>query len=255
MDTFKQNLINLGLSEEEILVYLSTLDNGSATVLELARNTGIPRTTVYLLIDSLTDKKLLKLSSDTKKKQYLPASPEDLIHLAQAKKEQMQETLHSLRAELPQLHALYRLYHTQPKIQYYSGKSEIIKLFEESLNYDRIYLYLISSDFSSYFGSYANTYRTAFKKAMCYTREILSRTVENLQYQKENNSVRNQIVLLSQEDVANVDTLIYGEKTIIITYKDSHPHATVICDKDIQFLEVLKFNAFLRSCEIPDTQR
>lgn len=254
MDTFKQNLINLGLSEEEIFVYLSTLEHGSATVLELARNTGIPRTTVYLLIDSLIDKKLLKLSSDAKKKQYLPASPDDLIHLAQVKKEQLQETLHSLREDLPQLHALYRLYHTQPKIQYYHGKSEIVKLFEESLKYEKIYLYLLSGEFTSYFGSYAHSYRTACKKTMCYTKEILSKTVDNLQYQKENNSVRNQIVLLSQEDVVKIDSIIYGEKTVTLTYKDGHPHATVICDKDIQFFEVLKFNAFWNSCKTSDIQ-
>lgn len=255
MDILKQNLINLGLSEEEIVVYLSTLEHGSATALELARNTGIPRTTVYLLIDSLLEKKLVSLSADAKKKQYVPASPEELIHLAQVKKEQMQETLHSLRDELPQLHALYRLYHNQPKIQYYKGKNEIIKLFEESLKQERIYMYFLSKEYTSYFGPYLKTYRDELKRAMCYTKEILSETVDNLEYQKHENTVRNQIVLLPQSGVINIDSIIYGEKIVTITYKDGSPHATVICDKDIQYFEVVKFNALWSTCKSSDTQQ
>jgi len=254
MDILKQNLINLGLSEEEILVYLSALEHGTVTVLELARNTGIPRTTVYLLIDSLVEKKLLVLGSGEKKKHYLPASPEDLIRLAQLKKEQMQETLHSLRDELPQLHALYRLYHTQPRIQYYQGKNEIIKLFAEALKEEKIYLYLLSQDFTSYFGSYLKTFRDEFKKRMCYTKEILSESVANLQYQKENNSMRNQIILLSQSDVINIDSMIYGDKIAFLTYKDGQLHATVVCDKDIEYFEVIKFNAVWSACKLPEVQ-
>lgn len=250
MDSFKQNLFNLGLSEEEVIVYLSALEHGSATALELARNTGIPRTTVYLLIDSLLGKQLLSHSSDEKKKSYFPASPDELVKMAQHKKEKMQETLHSMRADLPQLHALYHLYHAKPKVNYYNGKSEIIKLFEESLKEERIYIYQLSQDFTSYFGPYLNTYREEVKKKMRYTKEILAETVDNLQYKKSNDSVRNQIKLLSQKDVINIDSLLYGDKNIILTYKEGQPHATVICDKDIVFFEVLKFNALWNECEM-----
>ncbi|QQS44682.1 hypothetical protein IPM65_03750 [Candidatus Roizmanbacteria bacterium] len=254
MDNLKQNLINLGLSEEEITIYLSTLEHGSATPLELARNTGIPRTTVYLLIDSLVDKKLLSLSSDMKKKQYIPTSPEGLIHLAQIKKEQMQETLHSLRTELPQLHALYRLYHTQPKIAYYQGTDEIIKLFKEAVKHEKIYLYVLSQEFASFFGTPMNTFRDEVRKGMLYTKEILSETVENLQYQKDKSSIRNQVILLPKSDVINIDSLLFGDKVIFLTYKNGQPHATVINDKDIQSFEAIKFNVIWHSLSLSESK-
>ena len=68
MDTLHNNLITLGLSDEEIQVYLAALEHGSISVLEIAKATNIPRTTVYLLIDSLVKHGLLKLMVKGKKR-------------------------------------------------------------------------------------------------------------------------------------------------------------------------------------------
>ncbi len=242
MDTLRDNLHTLGVTDEETTIYLSALEHGSVTVLELARNTGIPRTTVYLLIESLLEKKLLLLSSDEKKKLYTPAPPEELIHLAQRKKEKLQETVHSLRSDLPQLQALFSLHHHKPKVSYYEGLEEVKKIFESSLQFEKIYVYLLSSGSSTYFGSYLGEYRNALRNKMRYSREILNQSIENLHYMKKENNVRNEVVLLSQQYDINIDILMYGDKLAYITYKNDLPQALVIDDKDIQYMEKIKFN-------------
>src|SRR3990167_10558989 len=119
MDNFKNNLKILGLAGEEITIYLTALEQGNTTVLELARITKIPRTTVYLIIDSLVEKSLLQLTADGKRKLYIPASPAEILGLAKRKNDQLNKTINSLSEELPQLQALYNISHKKPKIRYY----------------------------------------------------------------------------------------------------------------------------------------
>ena len=59
MEFLKNNLLQLGLTEEESIIYIDSIETQATTVLEYAQNTGIPRTTVYLLVESLIKKGLL----------------------------------------------------------------------------------------------------------------------------------------------------------------------------------------------------
>ena len=50
-----------GLSEKEIQIYLACLKKGSATTNDLSSLTGIRRSTVYEVIESLKKKSLMKI--------------------------------------------------------------------------------------------------------------------------------------------------------------------------------------------------
>ena len=52
-------LTNLGLTEDEVAVYLGLLEKGEGTPLSISRLTGINRTKVYRLIEQMERRKLL----------------------------------------------------------------------------------------------------------------------------------------------------------------------------------------------------
>ena len=56
-------LIKLGLAEDEAKTYLAALEAGTATVAQIAINSGIPRSSTYLLVEQLLKKGLLSQSS------------------------------------------------------------------------------------------------------------------------------------------------------------------------------------------------
>lgn len=56
----KKYLSKLGLSEEEIQVYLSLIKHGESTTLEISRNSGISRTQVYRIIEQMKNKGLVE---------------------------------------------------------------------------------------------------------------------------------------------------------------------------------------------------
>jgi len=77
-----EKLTKLGLSKAESLVYLSCLENGELSVVEIAQITGIARTTLYTPINALLKNKLLS-QIVRKKRKLLRSAParmlEDLV--------------------------------------------------------------------------------------------------------------------------------------------------------------------------------
>ena len=69
-----EELTKLGLSKEEARIYLACLENSGLSVVDLARMTGIARTTLYTPINSLLKKKLLSYVV-RKKRKLLRAAP------------------------------------------------------------------------------------------------------------------------------------------------------------------------------------
>jgi len=241
MDNFKRNLKHLGLTQEEIELYLVALEQGYATVLEFARKTNIPRTTVYLLIDSLIEKKMLSQIIEGKKKRYIPVAPDILIERAQKQKEQINETIISLRQDLPQLAALFNLNHGKPKIQYYEGVRDSSKIYEAALDADKIYRFCLSDQTTAILGEYEHMFLVSLMRKMIHTKEILSESQEHKKYQKEYASSRNEIVCLPIHYSANVDYMLYDDKVAFFTYKDRSPVCMVIHDQEIAHFERVRF--------------
>lgn len=71
----KETLGNLGLSENEISIYLSLLNVGSKTVNQIALKTDLPKSTVYDNIYKLCEKNLLIEDIGTKVKRYEAKNP------------------------------------------------------------------------------------------------------------------------------------------------------------------------------------
>ena len=60
-EDIKEILIDFGLSEHEALVYLSSLMLGPSTVNKIAKHSGVKRTTVYPVVESLKRKGIMNI--------------------------------------------------------------------------------------------------------------------------------------------------------------------------------------------------
>ncbi len=241
MDTLHNNLIALGLSDEEIQVYLAALEKGSISVLELAKTTKIPRTTVYLLIDSLVENGLLNLTVKGKKKRYMPAPPREILILGKNKQQRLAQSLQELEQEIPQLDAMYQTQHAIPKIQYYQGIDEIKKIYEETLEVDKIYAHCMSQSAMEIMGDYLKTYFVRIIRRMMHSQEIVSDSAADKLYQQEYSTSRNQIVCIPAKLRTNTDYMIYGNKVAFISYREGQPIGVVIYDKEIAHFEKIRF--------------
>lgn len=107
-------LLNLGLSENEALVYLANLSLGPSTILKIAQSAGVKRTTVYSVMESLKQLGLARLDIRGFKQLYVAESPERLESMLSLRREELGKSL-------PELMALYNLKGGESFVRYYEG--------------------------------------------------------------------------------------------------------------------------------------
>jgi len=114
-------LKEIGLSEKEVEVYLALLSVESSTVLELAKKTGINRTTVYPVLEALMKKNLVGETKADKKVEYYAEPPERLETFIQNEKAKLVEQEKLLNDIVPQLKSISRDTGERPIIKYWVG--------------------------------------------------------------------------------------------------------------------------------------
>lgn len=74
----KKILIDMGLSEQEVDAYLILLRLGESNASNLAKEMGIKRTSVYTILQSLSEQGFVENHIAKKKNYYIPSKPEKL---------------------------------------------------------------------------------------------------------------------------------------------------------------------------------
>lgn len=121
MESVQKQLEELGLSQNEVKVYLASLELGAATAQQLAAKAAVPRPTTYVAIGGLVKRGLM--SSHTRgKKQYFQAErPSHLLRLLEEEKKRVVERETKLKSVLPGLESLVLMSKEKPDVKYYEG--------------------------------------------------------------------------------------------------------------------------------------
>ncbi len=85
-----------GLSDNEIKVYLALIKLGESAVQKIAKNSGLPRTTCYHLLESLEQKGLVGFVMKDSRKYFSPAQPSKLVENLEEKKKIIEEIIPEL---------------------------------------------------------------------------------------------------------------------------------------------------------------
>lgn len=121
-------LLRFGLEERAARLYLSLLELGDASVLELAKKSGVERTVIYYLLKELRRFDLVEELYDANKKLRLRASsPKRLIQIEERRHQE-------IKAALPELEALYHDQPAKPKIKIFEGLSGVDQLYDDVIN-------------------------------------------------------------------------------------------------------------------------
>ena len=161
---------NLDLSKRQAKVYLALLQLGSASAIELAKNTGFKHPTVYDVLDSLKERNLISEHQDGKRRRFTAENPENF-------REQEMKRQRSLENILPSLLELYSMGPRRPTVRVYRGIEGIRMVNEELLN--------VKSKEYFYFGSVQEMFNTNDER---YLRDYYKRRIERGIW---SNSIRN----------------------------------------------------------------
>lgn len=122
----KNDLLYFNLDQKEVQVYLTLLELGDTSVLNIAHKSGLKRTTVYHLLESLKKRGLVGITIKHKKKKYFAQDPKKL-------ETELEEKQIKLKKIMPELLSLANFIDKKPKIQYFEGVDGIKSILEDEL--------------------------------------------------------------------------------------------------------------------------
>lgn len=124
-------LQEIGLSEKESQIYLALLQVDSESIQDIAKKTGINRTTVYPVLESLNQKGLVSEVQDGKKTMYQAAPPERLETFVERQKVLLTEKAKRLKDIIPEIKGIQRQSGERPIIKFFEGRDGVVSAYEE----------------------------------------------------------------------------------------------------------------------------
>lgn len=125
-DQFLPLLQEQGMSEKESLIYLVTLELGSAPASTIARKANIKRVTTYAILRDLERQQIAHALEKWGITYFQVIEPTRLL----AKMRQQYETF---AEKVPELMALVQSYTTKPRVQYFEWFQGISDMYEDML--------------------------------------------------------------------------------------------------------------------------
>ena len=234
----KEALVDFGLSEHEALVYLSSLTLGPTTVNKIAKHSGVKRTTIYPVIESLKRKGIMNVEIKGLKSLFVAENPEKLESILEQKKER-------LKSMVPELTALYNLKSGESLIRYYEGLRGIKTVYDHILDGlkpgDE---YLIISDMQRFLAmdkEYFSDFIERRAKLDLRVRTILQSN-ESANFYKGIEQNTNQKIKILQKDMDLKANLVILPNKIVITQTIDPVVSIVIENKSIVEIQREQFN-------------
>jgi sugar-specific transcriptional regulator TrmB len=231
-------LKNIGLEENEARVYLASLSLGQTTVLKIARNSELKRTTVYGIIESLKNKGLMRIEMKGLKSFYIAENPEYLESMLDTRKRE-------LNSNLANFMALYKLQGEESSIKYYTGLKAMKKVYLETLDEIRTGdEYLIITNQKKWFELdpefWMKQYIEERAKLPCKIRLISQDSDVAREHQKFQKNYNEEFKIFKEGTNIEIDVVITNQKLMIVDL--SMPLTTlVIQNKNIINLQKQMF--------------
>ena len=232
-ENLKKALLQFNLTEKEIATYLILLEQGSLSIQDISRNTGINRVTTYAAIDDLKAKGMISESRKGKRKLFVAENPENLKNILQEKRNRLKHEENVLQnIILPSLKAININQENKPQIKFFEGLAGIYKVYDD---------YILNSPNVIACGSYDSVMKTSsrktekdyiekIKKMKILFRGILEDTKINREFDEISKGVMHNKFLPVGEKVS-ADILVFGSIVALISYEKKS--ATLIEDESI----------------------
>lgn len=121
MTVIEKQLEKLGLSVNEVRVYLASLELGSATRQQLAAKAVVARPTTYVAVEGLMKRGLMSSYKKGKKEYVQAEKPERLLKILEDEKRRLAERESKLKLLLPGLESIIAISSDKPEVKYYEG--------------------------------------------------------------------------------------------------------------------------------------
>lgn len=211
-----------GFSQNEAVIYIYLLNNLEAAVFEIAKETEIPRTTVYATLEYLKNRGIISQFRKNNVAYFTPESPSQLMRLLKEKEEALNEVM-------PDIQAITSRGMDKPVTKLYVGLDGIKTLLEDILatvkqqHIKQIYA-TSQPELLTYLPKYFPNWLKRREELGVFTKLILPQAAKNFLPPNELREVR----YLPGKFPFNCSVTIYGKKLAFFAFQDDKPYCVSI---------------------------
>lgn|SRR3989338_749 len=120
----KDTLKNLGMTKNEVEIYLTLLKNGELSVNEIGTKAGLHRQVCYDALDRLLEKGFISFVNKNSKKYFRPLYPEKILEYLEEKKDQVKQIM-------PELKIMFDLEAQETYVEVVKGKNVLRTIYND----------------------------------------------------------------------------------------------------------------------------
>lgn len=139
-------LRQLGLTDNELSVYMLLLKKPNQTAQQLATASNIQRTNLYRILDILVEQELIAINSESSVRRFYVTEPQNLQKLLQLKQTQLKQTSSLLSTTMPSFRSQYSLSLDKPGVFYMAGFEGFERLLLDEVKAKTEILLMASND-------------------------------------------------------------------------------------------------------------
>lgn len=168
-------LSRLGLTAEEARLYETLVNKGTLTILELSRASGIPRTQVYRIVQSLKEKGLVEEIVDEFRRMVKASDVAQIEQIVGERKRETKELEALFPAMRQELFATLGKDQPETKVQFYRGRAGLRQMVWHTLRAKKEVVGYTYRPIEEYVGiEFLRDWKQAFERKQLKFRDIYS---------------------------------------------------------------------------------
>ncbi|HIH32149.1 TPA: hypothetical protein HA235_05565 [Candidatus Woesearchaeota archaeon] len=225
---FIEQLRDVGLSDKEALIYLELLKSQELLVSEISDKTKLNRSSLYSLLESLSNKGFISYVIKNSTRYYRAAEPQKLIQLQREKEKRLSEIL-------PQLIELNKPATKKPIIEILEGIEGIKTIMNDVLRQNKEWFaFNIPGKGPEIIGPNVHAFEKERQKQKILLNVICIKTSEGVKRGKEfSNMKHTKVKYMPKEYDSPASNWIYADRLAIIFWYRDNPFAVRIIDKEL----------------------
>jgi sugar-specific transcriptional regulator TrmB len=219
----EQTLKNIGLTDNEIKLYLVLLKNGPSHSGEIIQKTEFQSSVVFHLLDKLIEKGIVGYMVENKKKRYSANDPSVFKGLLEEKEKELKKTKKDLEEDIIKLKNLNNSKEQETKAIIFRGLRGIQTIQNDLLNSAKEYeMYAARDTFSKSMPKYREYFKEARVGKKIKQRIILpeDKKKPNRKYQQKR--------YVPKENASPISLMLYNKKVIFFIWDSDPPLAIVL---------------------------
>lgn len=218
----EDTLILLGLSRLEVRFFKSCFILGNPTISQVIKHARMERSTGYLVVQNLIEKKLIFEDYKEYKKRIRTCDPSQILRMISAKQRSIGKKELELKEKLPELQANFTTNNIRPRVQVFEGIKGLLSIWNDILSENKeIFLWTNQEEEKKFFPAY---YHQQFieerVKKQIPIKVLAIKNYRGLELVKTDKELLRNTRLLPKEVNFSSETYIYSNKIAVLDFNE-----------------------------------